>query len=740
MILKNVNNNYGELVGVKPTTSASGSKPSGNTTNNRITRPPSSNQKNNVEDHSKKVKSSLNKMNSISKPNSNALVKHSVRNAKFEYICAIYNQCLFDANHDMCNIDYVNDVNVVQIVLWYLDSGSSKHMTGNRSQLINFVSKFLGTVRFGNDHIAKIMGYGDYQIGNVTISRDSCIALTTFADADHVGCQDTRKSTSGSMQLLGDRLKEEIFQVVIDLIKNSKCFKAFTISADVLEIFMQQFWTILDICLRVEGVDFTDVPDDDATLAFLTELRYKGPLYKHTNMFVDHMHQPWSTLAAIINKCLFGKTTSNDKLRKSRIDILWGMFYKENVDYPGLIWEDLAFQIDHIKEKISRRKNMPFPRFTKVIINYFLRKHNSLSNLKYQHYYIIKDDGIVSRLRFVRIGKGSQGKKTTDTHVADVDVSEESNLEPPKRKTARRRVVKKKVTISADDNIISDDPDIALELGKSINKIEVEEAEATRQVYATHSRIVTESVPEPTRKRKSGKVTSDPPKRLKGVPSLTIEEQEVANTMQALKESRTTSRRQRGTRGSNEGTGPIPRVPDESIIISTISSEGTGTKPEVLDEEKDNKDGDANDEGDNHISDTQDDDNDEDDETESDVDEIYKYQIHVRKDVDAEMAELETVEHENKEKDVLTDAAKPDVEKNAEEEGDAEKTVGFNFQVKESTEFPLPSSSLSVSSGFGTQFFNSSFDISLTGVLKDTAEADVSSLVDIHIQQETPQI
>nr|GFC31457.1 integrase, catalytic region, zinc finger, CCHC-type, peptidase aspartic, catalytic [Tanacetum cinerariifolium] len=43
-------------------------------------------------------------------------------------------------------------------------------MTGDRSQLINFVQKFLGTVKFGNDHVAKIMGYGDYQIGNVTIS------------------------------------------------------------------------------------------------------------------------------------------------------------------------------------------------------------------------------------------------------------------------------------------------------------------------------------------------------------------------------------------------------------------------------------------------------------------------------------------------------------------------------------------------------------------------------------------
>nr|GEZ29442.1 hypothetical protein [Tanacetum cinerariifolium] len=60
---------------------------------------------------------------------------------------------------------------VVQIFLWYLDSGCSKHMTEDRSQLVNFVQKFLGMVEFGNDHVAKIMGYGDYQIGNVTISR-----------------------------------------------------------------------------------------------------------------------------------------------------------------------------------------------------------------------------------------------------------------------------------------------------------------------------------------------------------------------------------------------------------------------------------------------------------------------------------------------------------------------------------------------------------------------------------------
>ena len=43
---------------------------------------------------------------------------------------------------------------VVQIVLWYLDSGCSRHMTGDCSKLINYVDKFIGTVRFGNDEFA----------------------------------------------------------------------------------------------------------------------------------------------------------------------------------------------------------------------------------------------------------------------------------------------------------------------------------------------------------------------------------------------------------------------------------------------------------------------------------------------------------------------------------------------------------------------------------------------------------
>jgi hypothetical protein len=44
-------------------------------------------------------------------------------------------------------------------------------MTGNLKLLINFVSKFIGTVRFGNDHYALSMGYSDYVSGNIEISH-----------------------------------------------------------------------------------------------------------------------------------------------------------------------------------------------------------------------------------------------------------------------------------------------------------------------------------------------------------------------------------------------------------------------------------------------------------------------------------------------------------------------------------------------------------------------------------------
>nr|GEU88396.1 integrase, catalytic region, zinc finger, CCHC-type, peptidase aspartic, catalytic [Tanacetum cinerariifolium] len=62
----------------------------------------------------------------------------------------------------------------IQICLWCVDSGCSKHMTENLQLLINFGWKFLGTVRFGNNHVAAILGKFYYSNLEVAFRRNAC--------------------------------------------------------------------------------------------------------------------------------------------------------------------------------------------------------------------------------------------------------------------------------------------------------------------------------------------------------------------------------------------------------------------------------------------------------------------------------------------------------------------------------------------------------------------------------------
>ncbi|GKG19683.1 hypothetical protein Tco_0376782, partial [Tanacetum coccineum] len=55
------------------------------------------------------------------------------------------------------------------------------------------------------------------------------------------------------------------------------------------------------------------------------------------------------------------QTSINDRLQPSRIKRLWGIFYKENVDYAALIWEDLQYQINNRQSKVRRCEIMPYP-------------------------------------------------------------------------------------------------------------------------------------------------------------------------------------------------------------------------------------------------------------------------------------------------------------------------------------------------------------------------------------------
>nr|GEU36904.1 hypothetical protein [Tanacetum cinerariifolium] len=89
----------------------------------------------------------------------------------------------------------------------------------------------------------------------------------------------------------------------------------------------------------------------------------------------DQMH--WRTFDVVINKCISGKSTGLEGLRPLRAKILWGMFYKDNVGFVALQWENFMFQADNkdINKTISMRNKI---------------------NL-----HTIRDDSLLGRLKFV---------------------------------------------------------------------------------------------------------------------------------------------------------------------------------------------------------------------------------------------------------------------------------------------------------------------------------------------------
>nr|GEV50179.1 integrase, catalytic region, zinc finger, CCHC-type, peptidase aspartic, catalytic [Tanacetum cinerariifolium] len=143
--------------------------------------------------------------------------------------------------------DFVNDVKSGCLCA-ICDSGSSKQLTRNHSQLMNVVSKCLGTVRFGNEQIARIMRYGEFQLGNVIISRvyyveglgHNLFSVGQFCDADLEvtfrkntcftrnlegvdllsGSQDTNLYTISLNDMLLLRTKDEAPTAIIKCIKN----------------------------------------------------------------------------------------------------------------------------------------------------------------------------------------------------------------------------------------------------------------------------------------------------------------------------------------------------------------------------------------------------------------------------------------------------------------------------------------------------------------------------------------
>ncbi|GJW97132.1 hypothetical protein Tco_0178940 [Tanacetum coccineum] len=134
---------------------------------------------------------------------------------------------------------------------------------------------------------------------------------------------------------------------------------------------------------------------------FIRDLGNSGEIKFLSDFNLDLLHQPWGALTTIINRCLSGKSCGVDNIRLSRAQILWGMFHKKNSAYVYLLWEDFIYQVENKESKTSKKsKNMFYPRFTKIIIDYFMNTDITISK-RNMFYHRIEDDSVFTTMRCV---------------------------------------------------------------------------------------------------------------------------------------------------------------------------------------------------------------------------------------------------------------------------------------------------------------------------------------------------
>nr|GFB55036.1 hypothetical protein [Tanacetum cinerariifolium] len=121
--------------------------------------------------------------------------------------------------------------------------------------------------------------------------------------------------------------KEPTLQVVYDVLRNSPFFRAFLVM-HVLDL--EAFREMLHISPRISGQSFDEFPFEEEILEFLRFLGHSTQIKTLTDVNVNKLYQPWRSFAAVINKCLTGKSSGIDSLRISQAQILCGLYHGSN--------------------------------------------------------------------------------------------------------------------------------------------------------------------------------------------------------------------------------------------------------------------------------------------------------------------------------------------------------------------------------------------------------------------------
>ncbi|GJS38892.1 retrovirus-related pol polyprotein from transposon TNT 1-94 [Tanacetum coccineum] len=219
--------------------------------------------------------------------------------------------------------------------------------------------------------------------------------------------------------------KNPIFQIFMDILQNTNFFRAFTASASVPAIYIQQFWNTLTYeamtgAYKITPIDqphqFVSPPSGDAIIDFVNKLGYTKEIHFASRMAVNNLYQPWRAILSMINQCLTGKTSGFDRPRYPVLQMLWGIITSTNVDYAELMWEEFlqamqTFLVDKAnlstqdqKGKKTKPHVIPYCRFTKLIIYHLGRTHN-IHQRSASPFHLAEVDHRLGNLKFVPKGE-----------------------------------------------------------------------------------------------------------------------------------------------------------------------------------------------------------------------------------------------------------------------------------------------------------------------------------------------
>ncbi|GKA79596.1 uncharacterized mitochondrial protein-like protein [Tanacetum coccineum] len=135
---------------------------------------------------------------------------------------------------------------------------------------------------------------------------------------------------------------------------------------------LEYFGDMLQICPKLPNQQFEGLPFEESILTFLRDLSHSGEIKMITDVNVNKLHQPWRSFAV-------------------------GMYHKKNVDYAYLLWEDFVYQVEN--KNVKKSNEMYYPRFTKVIINFFMAKDQSILRRNSVNWHYAMDDYMFTMIK-----------------------------------------------------------------------------------------------------------------------------------------------------------------------------------------------------------------------------------------------------------------------------------------------------------------------------------------------------